>query len=512
MKNYLPFIQYSPDLGIRQTGIDGQFLIGGIPILKNLVPQNNTFRPFYGITDYTDTSVDQDIILIKGFYASQTSNKVFLFTKNEIYRVTSQTPGEITHDPGGASYFTTDNYDNWDVDIYGDTLYMTNNERQMVKMADFTTDTTCTTVSEAPLTCKSLQLFENHLFTFNQGTNALRLRRSAQGDPDDFTVDPDTGAGYSDLPSYGEFGVAIRRLGDTLVAYCSNSIYFVRYIGPPFWFQYEKVSENVGLLSMHAVVSIDRYRHLFISSKRDALYFTTQNGIQRLDSNIEKAHLSNIADNPNRITTSIDYFNNIVYFALPTANKEPDRLLAYNYKDNRFSVIDPSYGETFAGYTITAIGNVLVPDIVINDMGDYFPTINSIPNEITINSVFWLGGEEKNSIAVTDGTDRDIKLIDSGEVMDSVISTSEFETDSDIIITDAIVKFDGVELPYSMRLLIYYKYNDSDSFKVKAVSSNKYNEFKFMVTGRFFRFQIETSFKFDAIEGIKYEFEARGGL
>ena len=275
MRTIIPFTSYNPDLGLRQTDPQGNIIPGGIPSMANLIPQNNTYRPCAKPLIYTTTSVDEDIILIKGFYSSETNNKTFLFTESAIYRVDSKTPTEIEHSVNGSKSFETGVNDNWDVDIYGTTLFATNNDDPLQIISSFPTATTCSPVSEAPTKCKSIQMFENCLFTFNTYESSteylLRLRRSAYGDPEDFTVDPDTGAGYYDLPSYGDFGVAIRRLGDVLVAYCKNSIYFIRYVGPPFWFQYEKIADNLGLLSLHTVALIDRYMHIFISNNRDGL-------------------------------------------------------------------------------------------------------------------------------------------------------------------------------------------------------------------------------------------------
>ena len=514
MRGDYPILSYNPDLGKRQISENGSNIRGGFPKAYNIIPKDNSYRPINKPILYTDTSVDDDYIFIKGYSSAQGANKTIALTTDAIYRIDSATPSEIEHDIDGSKPYTTSDDDIWDIDIYGSTLFLTNYEYPPQVIYTFDTATESSDISEAPDKVKSLQMFQSSLFTFNEVTSSvsypLRLRRSAQGDPVDFTLSSSTGAGYQDLPSYGEYGVAIRRLGDILVAFCSNSIYFVRYIGPPFWYSYEKIAEKIGALSLHSIAIINKYRIIFIANDRSGLYSVTPNGVDKIESFVDRSHISTIYTNPARITNAINTTNDSVLFTLPITAKEPNQILALNYKEGKYSLMSSDYDTTYQSDLITCIGNILSPDVVIDNVDNYFDTYDEIPNNLTYDSSFWKGGIDAVAITTTNSSNSDISYFDAGESMKTYIESSEIEFDNVVAMKEAFINFSNPQATINVKIVIYSKNNPYDDYTSIEVLPNQWDRFKFLKTGKYFRFVIIMNMSYDAIESIVYNYENKG--
>jgi hypothetical protein len=93
-----------------------------------------------------------------------------------------------------------------------------------------------------------------------------------QGNPTVWTPAVGVQANWNRLRDSPGNIVAIRRLGDACVVYMTDSIYLMRYIGPPYTFSFEKVVDGIGCDDYAHTASVCNIGNAHIFSHRDRVY------------------------------------------------------------------------------------------------------------------------------------------------------------------------------------------------------------------------------------------------
>lgn len=147
------------------------------------------------------------------------------------------------------------------------------------------------------------------------------------------------------VDSPGEI-LAIRPLGQDLVAYKDSSIYVGRYAGPPGVWEWRLIPGRVGVASPNSIIDIGN-AHLFIG--REDIYLFDGNYPRPLESPLKEWLYSRI-DKPYmaRVSHLYDPYEALVYFfyAAGTTDGLPNECIVYNHKSNKFGRFDPLYGTT----------------------------------------------------------------------------------------------------------------------------------------------------------------------
>lgn len=142
------------------------------------------------------------------------------------------------------------------------------------------------------------------------------------------------------VDSPGEI-LALRALGENLIAYKDSSIYVGRYVGPPGVWEWRLIPGRVGVASPGSIVDIGN-AHLFIG--REDLYIFDGNFPQALNSPIKQWLYKHINKSyMSRITHLYDPDNSLVYFFYGAGGfgELPNQCLVYNHKVNKFGRFDP---------------------------------------------------------------------------------------------------------------------------------------------------------------------------
>lgn len=148
--------------------------------------------------------------------------------------------------------------------------------------------------------------------------------------------------------------LAIRPLGQDLVAYKDSSIYVGRYAGPPGVWEWRLIPGRVGVASPQSIIDIGN-AHLFIG--REDLYIFDGNYPRALESPVKEWFYGQVdKDYISRVAHLYDPYKSLVYFFFPGGSLDgtPNQGLVYNHRVNRFGRFDPTYGSGDANKKFTA--------------------------------------------------------------------------------------------------------------------------------------------------------------
>lgn len=357
------FGKWVPDLTLVQDP-------SALSICTNVLPIDGKYLPAYGGQQFSEFPLTDTTPLILVTHRSD-DGSIVGFTAGSDYIHKLATTSLININKVGTVYSTGSNQ--WDFDVYGNAVFFTNYADPIQVKQDVSTSDRCVDLPGSPPKAKCLAMYKDHLFAgyTNDGSNVYprRVRRSAKGNVEDWTINTDTGAGYQDLASWGDSIVSLRPYGDYLLAYMTNSIWVINDVGTPWWFSYEKLFEGPGPLSNHSVVPIFSGLHAYLAS--DDIYLLKELAPTPQGSGLRKEVINSIdLANAHRITHSVDYKNKLVKWAYPSTNSDgtPDKILVWNWENGLFSVVDlPTYCVGMVGNKTITISNL--DEWTINELG-----------------------------------------------------------------------------------------------------------------------------------------------
>lgn len=191
------------------------------------------------------------------------------------------------------------------------------------------------------------------------GDSPQRWWCSAAGDYTSWTADIATQATTGLLEETPGKVVAAAPRHSEVIAYKERAIHQGRYVGPPFVWSWEVISEEVGTFGPYCVVQA-RTHHYFPA--HDGLYLF--DGVRPYsigENRVEEYFLDNLDfDNADKIIGGHDEAKNLVYWLYPTSSGAGplDAYLAYNYRSDKWG-----YGalncDWFLPYSATANKPVL---------------------------------------------------------------------------------------------------------------------------------------------------------
>lgn len=194
--------------------------------------------------------------------------------------------------------------------------------------------------------------------------------------------------------------VAIKPLGQDLVAYKDSSIYVGRYAGPPGVWEWRLVPGRVGPASAGSIIDIGN-AHLFIG--REDLYIFDGNYPQPMNSPIKEWFYARVNKSfISRISHLYDPHNSLIYFFYQAGGSAGPVALVYNHKTNKFGHYDPVFqtvvgdhnlvhfkaglnfvGKTWDGWTPGYIWDTLP---IVGKTWDDWPAV-------TYDSAYWSASE-----------------------------------------------------------------------------------------------------------------------
>lgn len=185
---------------------------------------------------------------------------------------------------GGKLYtirqlFTASDLDWWDYDIFpdaplgpesglaaGDHIFLTNGKEVVVWDGDAARVVVISTETTGlGFSCKALCYFKNmmHYGNVTEGSTIRpsTVKNSAIGEPENVVTLEANDSIYAESV---DFILALRRLGDYLVAYCDGSVNVAQFVASPFYFAIRTAAPDIGVYSGRTIVNFGDY-HEFLS-------------------------------------------------------------------------------------------------------------------------------------------------------------------------------------------------------------------------------------------------------
>jgi hypothetical protein len=175
--------------------------------------------------------------------------------------------------------------------------------------------------------------------------------------------------------------------GEYLLVFQRNAIWRGQYVGPPFIFQFDKISDGIGCTSPYSIVQIGRT--VYFWSQRGFMSITDGSidpfGAQQVDKTfIEQYSTAEIESN---IWSTADPVKKQVVWAMP------QRLWCYNWELKRWTDIEESVFGVFQGLT---------SNYTLEQIAALYPAIEDVP--YPLDDPRWQGGQPFLGIAANDKT------------------------------------------------------------------------------------------------------------
>ncbi len=264
-------------------------------------------------------------------------------------------------------------------------------------------------------TARLIVQFKNRLLLLNtvevfagDETNyPFRVRFSGLGSPLSapawFEDQPGNG-GAIDAPTEQQI-VTAQFIKDRLIVYFEDSTYELAYTGNQVLpFAWQKLNTELGAISTFSEIPFDK---AILGVDDSGIHACNGSNVDRIDESIPQYpfSFSNQKNGPERVAGIRDFYNEMAYWTIPTANRNdsfyfPNQVLVYNYINESWATITDSY-TTFGYYlqlpgTIGATwGNTITPwgqDV------NQWNSQSSTSNNIAIKSV--IGGNQQGFVAI----------------------------------------------------------------------------------------------------------------
>jgi hypothetical protein len=169
---------------------------------------------------------------------------------------------------------------------------------------------------------------------------------SAIGDYTDWTPDVATQCVSARLTSAPGRINALKRLGDSIVAYKDRAIYQGSYVGAPEVWSFQEIPGDVGCMAQGGIVDIGA-AHVFVGY--DNFYLFDGSRPTPIGNPLKDWFFVNLyTDYGYRIRSVHDRQNSLVYFCYPSrsGNGALDKAVVYNYRVDKWGVCDRTIEET----------------------------------------------------------------------------------------------------------------------------------------------------------------------
>lgn len=415
------FKEWLPD----RAPIEGAGLVKAI----NVLPVSGSYTPVLDIVPATSSALSgvcRGMFGTRDYTSDPPTTYAFLGDATKLYRVTGTTLDDVSK-MGGYS-LTADN--RWEFVKYenGGKVIAAALESVPQKYT-LGTSTDFADLGGSPPKFRHIAVWNGFLiggFTDEGGTiYPQKVKWSALNNPEDWAIAPaSTG---SDEQIIADAVGDIRKIVSSEQSWfvlCEKSVHRADYIGGEFVFQFNRLTDRVGAWASGSVIQVggiiyfldrsgfyasDGSRIIPIGHGKVDTYFLTQalntGYVQRIS----------VAHDPNKKLIFWAYVSNDNTVIDPY----PDRMIVYNYVEQRFSEIRAPGGETYE-----FIGDFITQETSIDDLDGIFADLESVLPD-NLDAPDWDGGAYQ--IGIVDG-DHIVKYM-TGDSIAVEIETEEMSLD-----------------------------------------------------------------------------------
>lgn len=181
---------------------------------------------------------------------------------------------------------------------------------------------------------------------------------------------------------------AIHRIRGGVVICKESSLYFGQYIGAPFFWQFDSVSENVGVPSHEAIVNAS---DVLLLMSRDDFYSFDGSSLQRLPNQFKEYFFRTLTTQQlARVIGRYDPINSLAIWHYPTSAESDsplDEMLIFNLRTGKWtrSTLRSVTGEAIGAEAIVLPSLVQGPFLSYEEFENTYGTYEAIP-DITYDS------------------------------------------------------------------------------------------------------------------------------
>ena len=320
----------------------------------------------------------------------------------------------------------------------------------------------------------------NQVFAFNTndatfGDDPTRWWCSALGDSTDWTPDVATQCVSGQLLSAPGGITAGKRLGDIIVAYKEQAMFFGQYVGAPLIWSFTQVPGSIGTFCQEAVVSTGT-AHYFIGP--DDFYVFDGTRPQPLNSPLRQWFFDELdLSYAFRICSAYDSVNKLAYwwFPTPASSGVPSKCIVLNVKTGQWGRMDGK---------IEAAAEYISPGITIDGLDAFYPTIADLP-EIPFDSPFWLAGA---AVVAAFKTDHKAYTY-TGQALDSCITLAH-HGDNNVFSTCSLLKPRFIQAPTTSEMLYSYSETDATAFTQNLTVPYEYGWYDVLWSAIWHKFEL----------------------
>lgn len=355
----IPFAEWTPDLPEHGNGL---------VTCRNVISRTpESYGPMPGLAPYGSMLSRR---CQGAFTARDTSGDIHIFAgdAHDLYRLTAaSTNWENVSRSGGQPDYAVGAEEKWQFAQYGSRVVATNltDEIQSYVLGQ---DAAFSALSVEAPRARYASVVREFLMVANtsdptDGNRPERVWWSANGDPTNWPA-PGTSAAaaaesdFQDLVGDGGWVQGIvGGLGNADVAIVQErALWRGLYVGPPLIFQFDKVEGARGTPAPNSIVQLGG---VFAYLGEDGFYlFDGTQSVPIGANKIDKTFFNDIDQTYySRMSATVDPINKVFYWAYAGAghsNGDPNRLLAYNWTTQRWSLIEATVEHLFRAGTFGA--------------------------------------------------------------------------------------------------------------------------------------------------------------
>ena len=386
----------------------------GANIAENVLPALNSYRPFRDLTPFSEALSARPL---GSFAARANDGNIYLFagTTSALWKL----DGDAWVDVSKVGGYTTGDGERWTFSQFGDFVVASNySDTPQVYQLGVSTDFADLTGS--PPKWKYSALIGDFLVVANTNSGGSQHSRRIQWPDIDSITSWTTGAppsqaDFQDIAGEGGQCQGIVGGSEYGTIFFEKEIWRMTYIGPPYFFRFDKMESNKGTPAPGSIVPVNRDIHYL---GQDGFYkFDGQVSVPTGSNKIDKTFYQTIANDyvASRVNGGADPINKIIFFSAASTNSaagEADRLFILNYELLRWS---------YALVTTRYLFSTLQVGFTLETLDGYgsSDSIDALP--FTLDSRVWQGGasiiaafDVNNKLAFFTGSNLQA-MVDTGE-------------------------------------------------------------------------------------------------
>lgn len=378
----IPFGEYRPDMPQYGAGLD---------VCLNVFSRGESYVPISNAAAAT-AALSSRPFGAASFKASDGASHTFAGTETKLFKLAgSSTWTDVTNSGGD---YATANDGFWRFCQYGDRIIAVNGaagDEVQTYLIGTSTDFEDLNASDAPK-ARTCAVINNFVFVGNTENSPNEVAWSGLDAPTSWSDNPTTMAGSQRIENEGGAVQAIVGFQNTGIIMQEKAIVRVQFVGPPLKFEFIDAVRGAGAVTTGSVVS-----------HKSVVYFLDEDGFYAFDGTgvipignkrVDKTFYSTLNQNYiDRITSIVDPINKLVIWSYPSVDSDgtPDKLIIYNFEDNKWSHADLEHEILFSA---------LSAGVDLDSLDAIYGDLDSIP--FSLDSRAFIGGSVALAIFDTD--------------------------------------------------------------------------------------------------------------